>query len=483
MRHIAIIAVILAMGAALLYSFEDLAPVQIKDQAGTVTSADEAQSFQLSNGMEVVLAPNHRVPAVSHTLWLRVGAADDPAGKSGLAHYLEHLIFKGTPTHPEGDYERIISERGGQFNAFTGADFTGYYVNIAKEHLPLVMELEADRMQHLKAPEDSFAREREVIIEERRARIENSPGALLDEQLRASLFRHHPYRIPIIGWMHEMKELQADDAKRFYTTNYNIPNMILVVSGDITRDELQPLAEKYYGTIKPVTLPARHWTDEPPQNAARSVTLRHVQVRQPRLTRYYSAPSYVYGDTKQALPLEVLSYWFGGGKTSLLYRTLVVEKRMADAASASYTGLTRGPSLFSISVTPADGTSMEAIEAEIATLISKVSNETIDDESLKRAKTLMKADAIYARDGLQTVAQILGYLRALGLDLTYFTEWTRHVDTITADQVRDAAKHVLLPENSVTGYLLPAAAPAEASAQPESPATKQGDANETAVSR
>lgn len=457
MRIIAILAVVIALFAVVLLGIRpDSTDISPSPPPASSDTGKEVESFTLSSGMEVVLAPNHRVPAISHTLWLDVGAADDPIGKSGLAHYLEHLIFKGTPSHPDGDYERIISERGGDFNAFTGADFTGYYVNIAKENLPLVMEMEADRMQHLVPPDNSFEREREVIIEERRSRVENNPAALLGEQMRASLFRHHPYRIPIIGWMHEMETLTAEDAKAFYDRHYNIPNMILVVAGDISREELEPLAEKYYGSIKPAPKPERQWVDEPPQNAAREVTLTHNLVQQPRLYRYYAAPGYVYGNSKHALPLEVLSYWLGGGKTSLIYRTLVIEKGLATSASASYNGLTRGPGIFSLSVVPVAGADMKVIESEIATLIDKVSQERIEESSLTRAKTLLKAEAVYARDGLQTVAQILGYVRVLGLDLSYYTDWTDHVEAVTAEQVREAARAVLLPEHSVTGYLLPA---------------------------
>ena len=242
----------------------------------------QIEEFTLSNGMPVILVPNHRVPAVNHTLWLPVGAADDPRGASGLAHYHEHLMFKGTPKNSEGTYERMVESLGGETNAFTGADYTGFYVTIATEHLEKIMALEADRFQHLAPSANDYAKEREVIIEERRSRIENQPMALIKEQINAALYQHHPYQIPIIGWMHEMQTLSAEDAKQFYDTYYHAGNMVLVVAGDIKRDELKRLAEKYYGTIPAKPDYQRNWVNEPPQRAARQVVLRHPQVKQPQ---------------------------------------------------------------------------------------------------------------------------------------------------------------------------------------------------------
>lgn len=415
------------------------------------------EQFYLGNGMEVIVIPNHRVPAISHMLWIKAGAGDDPQGKSGLAHYLEHLMFKGTKKTPDGEYSKRIEALGGQYNAFTSADFTGYYVNIAKEHLPLVMELESDRMQGLLPPLKVFKPERDVIIEERKGTSDNKPAALLEEQIAATLFQNHPYRMPIIGWLHEMKTLSPEDAKAFYDRYYHAANMILVVAGDITRAELEPLANRYYGGMKKRAVAPRNWTQEPPHRAAKRVVMVHPQVRQLRWSRVYLAPSLVSGQTRRALPLEVLSQWLGGGETSQLYRELVVDKKLATQASASYSSLTRGPSEFRINVVPAPNVSVKTIEQAVDALLARVKTASLTPDDLKRTQTLLKADAIYAQDGLQQVAYYVGYLRVLGLGLEHYTQWAQDVDAITAQQVRAAANAVFKLNHSVTGILKPKA--------------------------
>lgn len=418
------------------------------------SSSGEIVSFHLQNGMEVVLVPNHRIPAISHTLWVKAGAADDPAGKSGLAHYLEHLMFKGTPTHPSGDYESIVEGFGGEFNAFTGSDYTGYYVTIAKEHLEQVMALESDRMQHLSMETDTLLKERDVIIEERKSRVDNQPRALLSEAVDAALFRAHPYRTPIIGWLHEMQQLTPDDARAFYRLHYQPAHMVLVVAGDIDQATLAPLAEKYYGAIKAPKVPVRNWSEEPPQRAERVVRMHHPLVQQPVWLRTYMAPSLGSGDNKKALPLELLAQWLGGGKTSLLYRELVVNQKIATAVSVNYSSLSRGPARFTIAVSPAPDVSGAVVQKAVNQQLTIVRHQQIAPGDLERIKTLLKAEAIYARDGLEPVAQVVGVLRVLDLDVGYFTQWPSRIEAVTADAIRDAAKSTLRPEQSVTAQLL-----------------------------
>lgn len=436
----------------------------------------EIENFTLSNGLEVILIPNDRVPAVSHMLWVRVGAADDPPGKSGLAHYHEHLMFKGTPTVPEGEYSRRLAALGGEFNAFTGSDFTGYYVNIAREHLPLVMELEADRMRHLAPSADAYATELNVIIEERESRVENNPIAQWGEQMQAALFHHHPYRIPIIGWMHEIRTLTPEDTRRFHQRWYQAPNMVLVVAGDITRAELEPLAGRYYAALPADAAPPRDWLQEPPARAARKVTMTHPEVKQHRWQRHYLAPSHGEGDAKQVMPLALLAEWLGGGQTGLLYETLVRDRQLATSASASYSGLKRGPAQLVLSVTPAPGVGFDALETAIGDLLQQVRSRPIAPEELARIKTVFKASGIYARDGLEPLAHYAGYLAMLGLPMTYLTEWEARVEAVTAAQIQDAARAVLRVEASVTGYLSPQAQPAEADTQPAQTDMEAGNA-------
>lgn len=415
----------------------------------------EMEVFTLSNGMEVIVLPNDRVPAVSHMLWLRVGAADDPLGQSGLAHYHEHLMFKGTPTVAAGEYSRRLEALGGEFNAFTGADFTGYYVNIAKEHLEQVMQLESDRMQHLTPSDEDYAKEREVIIEERQSRIGNQPAAQLAEQMRAALFLHHPYRIPIIGWMHEMKGLTAQAAKQFYETYYQAANMVLIIAGDVTAQEVKPLAEEYYGGIVTREANQHDWVQEPPAIAPRRVILRHVEVKQPIWRRYYQAPSYGEGDSTKVMALDLLSEWLGGGRTSLLYETLVKDKKLAVSVSTGYSGMSRGPAVFSLSATPAENVSLGVLEEAIEEVIAKVKHQPIAIADLQRIRTLYKASVIYARDSLSAIAHFVGYVRMLNLPLEFIHEWEARIMEITPLQIQQAAQEVLVEDASVTGQLLP----------------------------
>ncbi len=418
-------------------------------------AAPAIESFTLDNGMEVIVIPNHRIPAVSHMMWYKIGAGDDPAGKSGLAHYHEHMMFQGTPHYKAGEYAGIIARNGGQQNAFTGHDATSYYVNIAKEKLPLAMELEADRMRGLTSGKKEADTEKQVIIEERRARIENNPGALLAEQMNAALFRHHPYHIPVIGWMHEMEGLTREDVLAFHRTWYHPNNAMLIVSGDITAAELKPLAQKYYGGLKKTPVPARRWNAEPPQLAARRIVMRHANVKQPSWTRDYMAPSLGTGAKEQALPLFVLSQLLGSGKSSRLYQSLVVEQKLASAVDTDYSGFSLGPAQFEISVVPEQGADLDALEKAVDVEIAKALKDGFTEIEMKRAKTLLKAESIYARDGLSGMAQLMGWLRVIGLDKDYFTRWPELVEAVTAEQVTQAARAALKPEQSVTGLLLP----------------------------
>ncbi len=413
------------------------------------------ESFTLKNGMQVVLTPNHRVPVVTHLLLYRAGAADDDPGRSGLAHYNEHMMFQGTPTTPKGEYLRLVANHGGNTNAFTTQDFTGYYVTIAKEHLPLILSLEADRMIHLAPTQENFTREREVIIEERRMTVENQPQALLTEEMHAMLYRNHPYHHPIIGWMHEMQMLSREDVLAFQRRLYHPANAVLVVAGDITRAELQPLAEKYYGTLPAGERYVRHWATEPPQRGARHITLHHENVHQPEWIRCYTAPGISSKDNALVIPALALAQIAGGGMTSHLYQALVVQQKIAVNVSAGYDGFAQGPGEFQIRAVPASGITLPQLEAAIEKEIVTLRTMTADATALTRAQTLLKAETLYARDGTEGMAHILGMLVMEGQSPDYFTQWPSLVNRITAVDVRKAAQAILNETQSVTGYLLP----------------------------
>lgn len=413
------------------------------------------ERFSLANGLEVVVVENHRVPAVTHMLWYRVGAADDAPGKSGIAHYLEHLMFQGTPRYPAGEYAAQISRAGGRQNAFTSADATAYHVTISKDELPLAMQLEADRMRGLSPRDADVSKEQEVIIEERRARIENHPQSLFYEQLNAALFRHHPYRLPVIGWMHEMQGLTQQDALRFHARWYRPNNAVLVLSGDITAKEARPLVERYYSDIPRAAVPARIWADEPPHHGARFLSMRHANVKQPLWARLYATSSLGYGERKHALPLVLLSQLLGGGKTSDLYRYLVVDEKMASEVSVNYDAFSRGPGRFEISITPEPGISLDALEKAVDGRLQKRLAEGFSADELARAKTLLKAEAIYARDGLESMARVMGWIRMLNLDEEYFLRWPEMIAAITPGELAAAMRHTFEMKQSVTGRLLP----------------------------
>ncbi|MGE0754728.1 MAG: M16 family metallopeptidase [Alphaproteobacteria bacterium] len=423
--------------------------------AARATEKIPVEQFKLGNGMEVIVLPNHRVPAISHMLWFRVGSADDPEGKSGLAHFLEHMMFKGTDAYKAGEFSDIIARHGGDQNAFTSYDSTGYYVNIAKEHLPLVMKLEAARLRGLKLEEGETEKEREVIIEERRQRIENSPEALLDEEVNAALFRHHPYGIPVIGWMHEMQGLNREDVLDFHKKYYHAGNAVLIVSGDITAAELKPLAERSYGTLPKAETPLRNWVSEPPQRAPRQVELRHENVKQEQWLRRYIAPSFGSGKEADVLPAFLLSQVLGGGKTSILYQALVVEQKLASQVDTSYNGIGLGPADFTITVIPEKNVSFEQIENAVDAQLARIKQDGFSAEDIGRAKTLLKAESVYARDGLSSMARIMGWIRMAGKNPDYFVRWQELIDAVQASQMQAVAHSILIPEASVTGHLLP----------------------------
>jgi len=412
-------------------------------------------SFTLKNGLEVIVVENHRVPAVNHTLWYRVGASDDPAGKSGLAHYHEHSMFLGTSKYKSGEYSGIITANGGEQNAFTGHDATAYFINIAKEKLPLAMEMEADRMRGLVLSNEDMAKEKQVIIEERRMRIENNPEALLNEQIEAALFRNHPYHTPTIGWMSEMYGLTKADVIDFHSKYYHPNNAILIVAGDAFPDEVKKLAEKYYGDFPKIEVPKRVWNVDPPQIAERKIIMHDKQVNQSSWSRVYVAPSLGDGNKEQVLPLFVLAQVLGGGKTSKLYKALVTEQKIATSVNVGYNGLAIGAGEFSIDITPSQNVDVETIEKAADTEIAKFMADGVSDDELARAKTLLKAETIFARDGLSEIANIVGELRMIGMPASYFSSWGELVDKVSKEQILQAAKDTMRKEASVSAALLP----------------------------
>lgn len=414
-------------------------------------------SFTLANGMQVVVVENHRAPVVAHWVWYRVGTADSPPGKSGLPHYLEHLMFKGTEKIPPGEFSKIVARHGGNDNAMTSYDFTAYFQMIAKDRLGMVMEMEADRMVNLRLTEQDARTERDVILEERRMRVDNEPAAVLGEQIAAVQYLNHPYRLPVIGWFHEIESYTREDAYAFYRDWYAPNNAILVVVGDVTADEVRNLAEKTYGRNSPRPVPERRRLAEPPQRAERLVEVRDVRVRQPSVVLSYLAPSYVSEGREHAYALEVLSELLGSGTTSRLYRALVVDRGIAAGASTFYRGASLDPTTFRIDASPRPGVELAEVEKALDEEIAKLLSEGVSEEEVERVKRRMLAEAVYARDSLSGVARIFGVALTTGQTVEDVEAWPERIRAVTREQVEAAARAVLVRERAVRGRLLPVA--------------------------
>jgi zinc protease len=409
--------------------------------------------FALANGLDVVVISDHRAPVVTHMVWYRVGAADDPSGKSGIAHFLEHLMFKGTATVPAGVFSKTVARLGGRENAFTSYDYTAYHQTIAADHLETMMRLEADRMTNLVLAESDVVTERDVILEERRQRIDNNPGALLGEQMGAAQFLAHPYGRSVIGWENEIAHLGRDDAMAFYRSWYAPNNAILVVAGDVTAARVRQLAEQYYGTIPKRDLPQRVRPTEPRQIAPRSVALRDPRVSQPSWRRTYLAPSRTSEGRADAIPLQVLAEILSG-TTGRLYESLVIERRIAAGAGAWYDGTALDLTTFGIYASPLPGGDLDRIEEAIDGEIARLLADGVTDEELDRAKAGMMARVVYARDSLATGARIFGGALAVGRPAEEIEAWPERVGAVTAEEVMTAARKVLDDRRSVTGRLL-----------------------------
>jgi zinc protease len=412
---------------------------------------------KLANGLDVVVIPDRRAPVVTHMLWYRNGSADDPLGKSGIAHFLEHLMFKGTKDNPQGKFSELVADSGGQENAFTANDYTCYFQRVASDQLALCMDYEADRMKNLVLSDEIVAPEREVVMEERRMRTDSDPSDQLNEAVQAALFTQHPYGKPIIGWSHEIEGLDRADALAYYDRFYTPENAILVVAGDVAPTEVIALAEKIYGPIQAHgEPPKRRRPREPEPRAHRRVTLADDKVEQPSHQSVYLVPSYSTAAPGVGEALEVLAHLLGGGQTSLLFKSLVMEQKIALAAGAHYQGTSVDDTRFYIFAVPAQGVALERLDAAIDAVIARVAAAGVDEADFRRAKTRLVADAIYAQDSQGALARWYGASLATGLSLADVAEWPARIEAVTLDDVVKAALW-LDKKRSVTGFLLPAA--------------------------
>lgn len=441
----------LIAAAVLAATITALAPQRI------AVAAPEVTTFKLANGLEVVVVPDRRSPVVTHMLWYKVGAADEPPGKSGIAHFLEHLLFKGTEKNPAGKFSKTVALIGGQENAFTSSDYTGYFQRTSREHLKTLMEFEADRMTGLVLTDDVVAPELKVVLEEQNQRVANNPGAKLGEQIEAALYLNHPYGRPVIGWRHEIESLNRQDAIAFYRRFYTPNNAILVVAGDVSADEVKKLAEETYGKVQPTATAEtgpRKRPQEPAQIAPRQVTLADPRVTQHSLQRSYLVPSAATAKPGESEALEVLGHILGNSSTGRLYRTLVMDRGVAVSAGGWYSGSALDATRFGIYGAPKPGTTLPQFEEAIDAVIDELLTKGVTPEETERAKNRLIADAVFAQDNQATLARWYGVALTTGSTVESVKTWPDRIRAVTPEAVNAAARAWLDKRRSVTGYLI-----------------------------
>jgi zinc protease len=420
--------------------------------------APAISQFTLENGLEVVVIPDPRAPIVTHMVWYRVGAADEPPGQSGVAHFLEHLMFRGTEAYPAGVLARMVSELGGDMNAFTSADVTAYFQTVPPDALGEMMAIEADRMRNVALPPEVIDAERSVVMEERRQVVESRPEGVLAEEFAATQFQNHPYGSPVIGWAHEIEDLSREDALSFYNQYYAPNNALVVIAGDVEPDTVRELAESTYGAVPPVPdLPERVRPEEPPQETSRTVTLSDPRVALPSFTRGWVVPSYRTAETGEAEALDVLATLLSDGTRSRLYQELVVEQGIAARAGASYGGSAYDVGTFTLSGAPRPGTSLDDLEAAIYAEIEDIIANGVTQEELDRVTARFIRDAVFLRDDPANMARSYGLWLANGRTIEGLAAWPEAIAAVTPEAVQEVAARYLRPENAVTGYLLPVA--------------------------
>jgi zinc protease len=435
------------LAAALIAAAATLAPALAQDT--------KVFQFALQNGMQVVVVPDHRAPIVTQMLWYRVGAMDDPPGLGGLAHFFEHMMFRGTASVPGDQFAQTVARNGGEDDAFTTHDYTAFYEQIARDRLRLVMSLDADRMVNLDLSDKNVNTERDVVLEERRMRIDNDPQALLREQMEAALHLSHPYGRPVIGWPYEIRHIGRVEAQDYYVRHYAPNNAILVVAGDVTPEDVRMGAEAEYGKLPARPLPERADFAQPPRLGETRLTIARPDVKAPVFLRLYRVASYTEAKPGEAEALETLAQLIGGDPTATLYRELVVKRKLASDAGASYEGYTRDAAEFSVYAIPRPGVRMDVLEQAIDAVLKSYMIAAPRNADLDRAKTQLVASATYQRDNQYSLASAYGQALAIGLTVDDVEEWPDRIRAVAADTVKQVATDDLIKREAVTGFLVP----------------------------
>ena len=444
----------LSMPVAAIAAEADSAPAPA---ASPEKSAKKAIEFTLENGLDVVVIPDHRAPIVTQMVWYKAGAADEPPGVSGIAHFLEHLMFKGTENIPAGQFSKIIARKGGDDNAFTNQDVTAYFQRVAKDRLASVMEMEADRMANLRLSETDVNTERDVILEERRSRVDNDPASLLQEQMVAALYRNHPYGIPVIGWEHEMKQLDREDALSFYDRFYAPENAILIVAGDVEPDDVLALAEETFGKIpRHGEAIERTRPTEPEHDGSVTVTLEDPRAGRTTVQRYYIAPSYASAKPGEAEALDLLARVMAHGTTGRVYKHLVMKEKAAASAGGWYSDSGLDSGRIGFYAIAGEKNTPEQMEAAVDAVIADIRENGVTQDELNRARAGLLAEYVYSSDSISRVARQYGWRLAAGLSIEDVEDWPNRIKAVTVDDVRKVAQDYLVDEKSVTGILKPA---------------------------
>jgi zinc protease len=415
----------------------------------------DTTEHRLANGMQVVVKPDRRAPVVVVMVWYRVGSIDEVNGRTGVAHVLEHMMFKGTRTTGVGEYSRIIAAAGGRDNAFTGNDYTGYFAVLQKSHLELAMRLEADRMVNLTLSPEEWAKELRVVMEERRYRTDDRPRSLVYEQTMATALTAHPYRNPVIGWMSDLQSMTVEDAREFYQRWYTPNNAVLVVVGDVDAREVNALAEKHFGAIKSRPLPARKPQDEPVQLGVKRVTVK-APAELPYVLMVFRAPPLRDAEKDwEPYALDMLAAALAGNAAARLPRNLVRTERIASSASASYDGLARGPGFFYLSATPTPGKTAAEVEEGLRKEMAKILAEGVSQDELERAKAQAIAAQVYQRDSMMAQAREIGALEIAGISHKTIDLQLQKLREVTPEQVREVARKYYVEDALTIAHLDP----------------------------
>lgn len=422
----------------------------------TVFANPLIKEYKLDNGLKLVVQEDHRAPVVVSQVWYRAGSLDEVNGKTGVAHVLEHMMFKGTKNVPAGQFSRLVAAAGGKENAFTSTDYTCYFQQLEKSHLPLSFKLEADRMENLQLTEEEFAKEIKVVMEERRWRTDDKPQSQVNEAFQGVAYRAHPYSRPVIGFMNDLENMTVADAREWYHTWYAPNNATLVVVGDVKADEVYALAKQYFGKIKPKALPARKPQVEPAQIGERHVVVK-APAKLPYLLMGYHVPPVINPESDwEPYALEVLAGVLSGNPAARLNQSLVRDSQLAIDVDAGYDLLARGrQSLFSLDGTPSEGKTVLELQQALIQEVEKIKQSGVSQQELDRVKAGVIAADVYQRDSMFYQAMQLGTIETIGFSWKILEDYPNKLRAVTAEQVQAVAKKYLLQDNLTIATLDP----------------------------